>query len=199
MIGITSDLENRYDLRDLFETDHCGLTCTIHLIWYQIILKDQAGREQQQRKENFRDVSRMVDPQFWQGLRERADPELENTLLEMERCREDVGQSWSVLKKSVVSVMREGKRRARARKRGKVIGQTEEDRIRAQLSVLRTEKKAAAREQAGGEQTERYRQAVRQMSRLRKQLQKQWWKEKLKDIEQCKSGGEKHTGVLEQD
>lgn len=64
MIGITSDLENRYDLRDLFETDHCGLTCTIHLIWYQIILKDQAGREQQQRKENFRDVSRIVDPQF---------------------------------------------------------------------------------------------------------------------------------------
>jgi hypothetical protein len=76
------------------------------LIWYQIILKDQAGREQQQRKENFRDVSRMVDPQFWQGLRERADPELVNTFLE---CREDVGQSWSVLKKSVVSVMREEK------------------------------------------------------------------------------------------
>ena len=185
MIGITSDLENRYDLRDLFETDHCGLTCTIHLIWYQIILKDQAGREQQQRKENFRDVSRIVDPQFWKGLREGAESELENTLLEMERYREDVGQSWSLLKNGVLSVLREGKRRAKARKRGKVNGQTEEDMIRAQLSVLRTEKKAAAREQTGGEQTERYRQAVRQMSRLRKQLQKQWWKEKMKDIEQC--------------
>ena len=113
---------------------------------------------------------------------------MENTSLEMERCREDVGQSWSVLKKGVVSVLREGKRRARARKRGKVYGQTEEERIRAQLSVLRIEKKAAGREQARGEQTLRYRQEVRQMSRLRKQLQKQWWKEKLEDIEQCKSG-----------
>ena len=78
-----------------------------------------------------------------------------------------------------------------ARKRGKVYGQTEEERIRAQLSVLRIEKKAAGREQARGEQTLRYRQEVRQMSRLRKQFHKQWWKEKLEDmedIEQCKSG-----------
>jgi len=87
-----------------------------------------------------------------------------------------------------LSVLREGKRRARARKRGKVNGETEQDVIRAQLNVLRTEKKAAAREQAGGEQTERYRQAVRQMSRLRKQLQKQWWKVEVKDIEQCTRG-----------
>ena len=46
----------------------------------------------------------------------------------------------------------------------------------------------AAREQAGGEQTERYKKAARQMNRLRKQLQKQWWEKRMKHLEQCNSG-----------
>ena len=98
---------------------------------------------------------------------------MESTAFEMEKSRENVEQSWSVLKTSVMKVLREGKKRIKARKRGKINGQTEEEKIRAQLSMLRREKTSAAREQEGGDKTERYKQAVKQMSALRKQLQKQ--------------------------
>jgi hypothetical protein len=185
MIGRVSELEYQHELRELFETDHCGLACTIHVIWYQTILKDQEGKKQQQRKENFRDVSRIVNPEFWRGLREGVKQELVSTSEEMDNS--NVEQSWNVLKKGVMNVLREGKKRARAKKRGKQNGQTEEEKIRAQLSILRREKKAAAKEQQGGAKTERYRQTVKHMHKLRKQLQKQWWKEKMEDIEQSKT------------
>ena len=67
-----------------------------------------------------------------------------------------------MLKQGTMSVLREGKKRARAKRRGKLNGQTEEEKIRAQLSMFRREKKAAAREQQG-DKTERYKQAVKQM------------------------------------
>ena len=147
-------MEYQHELRELFETDHCGLACIIHVIWYQTILKDQEGEKQQQRKENFRDVSRIVNPEFWRGLREGVKQELVSTSEEMDNS--NVEQSWNVLKKGVMNVLREGKKRARAKKRGKQNGQTEEEKIRAQLSILRREKKAAAKEQQGGAKTERY-------------------------------------------
>ena len=97
-------------------------------------------------KENFRDVSRIVNPDFWQSLRDGVKQELESTSAEMEKSRENVEQSWSVLKQGTMSVLREGKKRARAKRRGKLNGQTEEEKIRAQLSMFRREKKAAARD-----------------------------------------------------
>jgi hypothetical protein len=67
--------------------------------WYQTIHKDRKGKKQQ-RKENFRDVARIVDPEFWTCLQEGVGQELENTAFEMEKSRENVEQSWSVLKTS---------------------------------------------------------------------------------------------------
>ena len=47
---------------------------------------------------------------------------MESTAFEMEKSRENVEQSWSVLKTSVMKVLREGKKRIKARKRGKING-----------------------------------------------------------------------------
>ena len=89
----------------------------------------------------------------------------------------------------------EGKRRARARKRGKVIGQTGEDRIRAQLSVLRTEK--TARE--GRRRTDR---KVQTSSEADEQIEETVAKtvvERKVEGHRTMQEREKHTGVLEQD
>ena len=78
-----------------------------------------------------------------------------------------------------------------------MIGQTEEDRIRAQLSVLRTEKKAAAREQAGGEQRK-----VQTSSEADEQIEETVAKtvvERKVEGRRTMQEREKHTGVLEQD
>ena len=75
-------------------------------------------------------MSRIVNPEFWRGLREGVKQELVSTSEEMDNS--NVEQSWNVLMKGVMNVLREGKKRARAKKRGKQNGQTEEEKIRAQ-------------------------------------------------------------------
>ena len=94
MIHQTSQNEYSFDMRDLVDSDHCGLQCELHNRW-----QEQKGENSKEKKKivSFSQVGKMKDDSYWEEIQQVSDDKMKATI-EMMNSKEDIEGKWNALK-----------------------------------------------------------------------------------------------------